>query len=562
MSDNSSRRPEANNNAVSDHVNSLLKEGIHGRIPSAKIAELRKKLNNDEMIDAIQTAFYEELQTNRKRAMKFVKFIQKKTEHTSMPLHTILQKAEKYKKQNKMSDMQFAEFKRIFEKMYSGKETKVEKLLPSTNLALLFGDIYSTDGLNVKESDYPIVQDIIKLYTMTRGTHTQVILQSMQYTSLDTVVATATFNPQKHSMSHAVHPVVVSMFAPKMMGLETHFLYTNIAHVVKSKYNKERVDQHHDLLLLDSMIRDSVDVVCSSSSTMQDLRMRATVQVNLWNCVLQLRSGKFYDVVHSDFITAIDDCKIFRHDAPDLLYTGDEAIVLRRLLSAMSFNPIDVITQPVFGINVFGNPMNLPVINNSIMSRPFIVCRIPPLGTKEDDDNPISLSQCLTHADTFKENNKYVPKYQEILDVYGGVIIFYVQRRSIKGIDNAHRFINPTPQFTQIPIHILANERLNTYGIEIEPNIDIKDCTYVLKSGVYLKTITVDNSAPQKEKDELNNIIECSRSFVYDSSRVMRVYMYKGLHAIGETASWGDGRPYETPILRNLTTIYFYEKMV
>jgi len=574
------RSHSTNETIIPDTITALLKEGIHGRIPSAKLSELRRKLGSDELMDELQNAFYEELQVNRKRAMKFVKFIQKKTEHTNMPLHTILQKAEKYKKQNKMSDMQFAEFKRIFEKMYTGKDTKVDKILPTTNLAMLFGDIYSVDGINVKESDYPIVQDIIKLYTMTRGSHTQVVLQSMQYNSdlsKELQVLNAYYDRNHHSLHQAVHPVIVAMFVPKMMGLETHFLYTNIAHVVKSKYNKERIDQHHDLLLLDSMIRDSVDVVCSSSSTMQDLRMRANIQINLWNSVLQMRSGKFYDVVNTDFFAAVDECKIFRHDAPDLLYTGDESIVLRRLLSAMSFNPIDVVTQPVFGMNIYGNPMNLPVINNSIMSRPFIVCRIGAPSDKDPEPDKIPvLANCHEQMEAFKEENKYVPKHQKILDVVGGVVIYYIQRRSIEGVDNVHRFISPVPKFNQLPLHVLANERLNLNKVEVSTDIDINDNTYNLVSGVFLRALDPDDKTTTfiDPKGKANNIIKGCNAFLFNGGNI-QIYKYKSPDQatgsvsnalntldLGVSVPIPNGLSYEPVwdyMLGRLTSIFFYE---
>lgn len=578
MSDTSNRRPEAHTSgSVNDHVVALIKEGFRGRIPPAKIAELRRKLSNDDMVDAIQTAYYEGLEEDKKRAAKFVKFIDEKTRDKNMPLHIVLKKAAEYKTNKNLTDIQFAEFKYQYEKLYTSRtgSNSQESFIPSTTMSLLFGDIYSIDGITVRESDFPALTDILKLHTMTRGTHSQVIMQSMQYQGFDSAVKHAEYDATRHNPTYALHPVVAAMFAPKMKGFDDHFLFTNISYIVKCKYERERIMSLPDQMLLHSMIVDSNDVVCSTKSAIHDLRMRANVQNNLWNCVLQMRSGKFFEVVSNDFFSSIEECKIFRQDNPDLTYTGDESIIMRRLLAAMSFNPIIVSTIPVFGLDTM-NPAGFPVINNSVVARPFFTVRIPDAESMPDGDEPnITLEDSVKRPQVYKEDGMYVPKTQKIINVTSGVLIFHVPRRSIISADAFTRFIDPRPKFTQIPLHVLANERLNSFKIGFSPVIVIDNKTFSFVSGVVLETpMGLADTGGEERRNKI--ILGCS-AIVRDSGVASRmnfgapyhIYSPKTLPGqfgiTGASANikkvWEDCSGEAEDILAMKGTIYIYEQI-
>lgn len=486
MSNHSNRRPEGSNgNTVHEQAAALLKEGIRNKIPSSKIAELRKKFSDDELIDKIQEAFYDRLNEINKRAKKFVKFVEKKFGDKGLPLHLVLKESKKYRQKYNLSDLEFAEFKKQYEKMMNARlpNREQQSLMPNTNMAQLFGDVNSLDGIVVRDADFSVVQDIIKMHTMTRGTHNSVILQSMQYSGCDDEVMTAQYDTTRHNVVNAINPLIAAMFAPKVHILESHFLYTNISYIVKCKYNKEPIQNASDINLLHQMIIDSTDIVCSSDTPLKDIRLRCNVQNNLWNSVLSMRAGKFFDPAGNDFFNAIDECKISIHDAPDLVYAGDEGVILKRLLSAMSFNPLLVSTNPVFGVNGTSNPVNFPVIANKVVSRPFLSLRLPPPGS----DEVLTLESAATNSQVYIENGMFVPKTQTILHCRG-VIIFHVPRRTVAAIDTYQHMISATPQFTQIPSHILVNERINDSEIVCAPVIAISGAQYSFVSGIVLET--------------------------------------------------------------------------
>ena len=74
-------------------------------------------------------------------------------------------------------------------------------------------------------------------------------------------------------------------------------------------------------------------MACSTESPMQDLQYRSELQYAIWQSVLMLRYGKYFDCSSNSFMISIDNCKLNNFDdAPDFLHVGDEASVVRRLM--------------------------------------------------------------------------------------------------------------------------------------------------------------------------------------------------------------------------------------
>jgi hypothetical protein len=466
--------------------------------------ELRRKYNDDNLLDKIQEVFYDKLNEIKTRALKFAKLIEKKFGARGLPLHIVLKESKRYKEKYDLSDVEFNEFKKQYEQLLNSRLPSEDKgqLIPNTNMAQLFGEVNSNEGLLIKDADYAIIQDIIKIYTATRAIHSSVILQSMQYGDCPPEVMNSEYDPQKHNTACAIHPVIAAMFIPKIKLFEEHFLYTNIAYIIKSKYNKEPLNNMADINLLYHMINDANDIVCSADTPLKDIKLRCTLQYNLWNNVLALRSGKIYDCVGNDFFTAIDECKISSYDAPDLLYIGDEGVVLKRLIAAFSFRPIVVSTTPIFGTFGTANPVNFPVISNRVVATPLLTLRLPTNANSKELPN-ISLESAISQSQVYLENGMFVPKTQEVIYT-NGVIIFHVPRRTL-AINNDFKYlVSPIPQFEQIPAHILRNERINITPIQQTESLIIQNETLYLRSVVVLETIEdKSDSAP----NSLNQIV-------------------------------------------------------
>jgi hypothetical protein len=293
----------------------------------------------------------------------------------------------KYKKRYELSDEEFDEIRRIFEMRLFNSNANLgttNVVYPNTTLSRAFGYavVESTEPIKPSNTDdYSYLQEIIRTYQVYKGIHSYVVIQTMLYQDLADEAMNGTFDRYKHDINRYVHPLLAAFFLPKIESVEERMLYANIAGIINTRYNRERIVTKPDYELFYSMVVDPADTVCDNSSPMRDIKSRAEVQVQLWNNVYNLRNGKYYDATSLDFVAYIDKCKVSNVDNPDVLYLSDEGVILRRLFAVFSFRPIIVSTQPVFGM-VTNNPFNLPVNPSVITSIPYITYKIPQIAVQ------------------------------------------------------------------------------------------------------------------------------------------------------------------------------------
>ena len=120
----------------------------------------------------------------------------------------------------------------------------------------------------------------------------------------------------------------------------------NLAGLVKNRYNKEKIQSLPDYELFYNLITDPNDIVCSNRSPVMDLLNRCNLQNQLWNSVLNLRNGQYYNNSLNEFVSSVDLCKQNKNDNPDLVYGRHDGTVLKRLISAFSFRPTVVASLP------------------------------------------------------------------------------------------------------------------------------------------------------------------------------------------------------------------------
>ena len=242
--------------------------------------------------------------------------------------------------------------------------------------------------------------------------------------------------------------------------------------VVKLRYNNEPITTRANLLLFDALTKDSNDVVCDNTSSILDILNRCQIQYQLWNCVLNLRNGNYYNKTFNEFITAIDICKINKYDNPDLIYGKYDGTILKRLLSSFSFKPTVVSTMSVYNI-ITTNPYQQN-IRPLVTYIPMIHVKLPPTI---NDEEPIYLKNSLEKEQYILENNILIPK--KISLIYSrGVLFFYIDRRS-----NTIKFNNIQPfNISHMPLAISGFERLNDRQVIFENEFNIRGDTYYLRS--------------------------------------------------------------------------------
>ena len=481
--DSQNRNEKKNSSSINDEVQRLLRK--NGKITPSDFIKLKERYGDDDLVDGIQNMYAEKYTHITQKAKKFAQLIRDKYSNSQTPFHILLEKAIKYKTKYLLSDDEFAEFQRIYEQELVGNKS-TDIIRPQTNLMKVLGGItFDYNGFKSKlsDDDYKYLQEILKLHATTKPLHAQVLLQSMQYTDCAVESLSGTYNRDLNRIGDHVHPVIAALFLPKFRIVDEFFLWSNIAGIIKSRYNNERLHSRPDYELFYALTTDPNDIVCDNRSPILDLLNRAQLQSQLWNSVLHLRNGQYYNTSFKDFISSVDLCKLNKQDTPDLLYGRFDGIIIKRLLSAFSFRPTIVATTPLLLTSVALNPYFL---NNKplVTSVPMINMRLPP---KLLNTNIIQLQDALEQTQFFLENGQIVPRSTSLI-WSRGILIFYVDRRA--------NTISYNEQLTRINMNILPAslsvsggfERINKSIVIVNPALQFNNEDYELRSVVISET--------------------------------------------------------------------------
>ena len=474
----SRRRSSRSGNTIETEVNRLFKRG--NTVDTNTLLSLKNKYGDEELVEEIQKVFMQRRNAIIRGAKKFANAIRKKYANTDVPYHQLLEKARRHKKSQKLSEAEFAEFQRLYEQELAGTSPKYKQLLPVTNMMKILGHIDEAGrhggNINVSDKDYKHLQEILKIHAASKPLHAQVMLQSMQYKDCDYQAITGQYHPEHgHQPGNHVHPVIAAMFLPKIDALESHFLYSNIAGIVNARYNSQPLTTKPDYELFYSLVTDPNDIVCDSKSPMGDLLNRVNLQNHLWNSVLHLRNGQYYNVSFREFMTVVDSCRLNKHDNPDLIYGRHDGTVLKRLVSAFSFRPTVVATVPVYQVyntnpyhqNIRPDVTSVPMINLRIMAN---------INTS----TAVELKGALQQHQLFMDGNTVVPRQTDL--IYSkGVLFFYVDRRAYTMRLNQHEPFN----LARLPTAVAGFERINMRRVNFgSGSLKLRDDTYRLRSVV------------------------------------------------------------------------------
>ena len=372
----------------------------------------------------------------------------------------------------------------------SGRENKTNTLnLPNTRLAKVLG--YTVNGfegkMKVDAKEMDVLQEILRLYGEYKALHSNVVLQSLVYRDCAPEAITGVFKPKLDNSFSYIHPVIAALFLPKIQMLEEHFLYSNIGYIVKCRTEGEAINTKPDYEVLYDMITDPNDRVCDYDSVMVDLRNRFILQIKLWESVLSLRQGKYYNDKFTDFLVSVNNCRINMFDSPDFAYVKDEGAVLRQLMTAFSMRPTVVSTTPLANM-ITTNPYAFSSpYETQITTIPMIALRLP--LNIQNNSSAFYLKEALEQRQWFMENNNLVPKRQNIL-FSKDIMVFYVNRR-FQSV-NVTKLTAPY-NFNTLPMTIAGFERLNDRVINFDQMINIRDDAYFLRSVVMIERSAISD---------------------------------------------------------------------
>jgi hypothetical protein len=414
-------RTSRGGNVVSAEVAELFKKGE--KINQAALVSLQSKYGDVALVDEIRKVFVQRHAAVVKGAKRFANAVRSRYAQTNTPYSLVLEKARAHARKYKLSEAEFAEFQRIYEQELSGTGRAAEVVVPLTNMMRVLGHLDAANaGVNVSDADYRHLQEILNLHQESRTTHARVVLQTLKHKMIDAAPADLFDNQRQRAEDH-IHPVIVAMFLNKNPEYESTFLHSNIAGIVKARYEKEPLSTRSDYELFYDLVTDPNDIVCDHRSPLADLLHRANLQNQLWNNVLALRNGHVYHPAHNEFLASVDVCRLNKYDNPDFLYGRNDATVLKRILSAFSYRPTVVSTMPTNSPMASSNPY-FQNVAPTVTKIPMITVRV-----KGDGMKVIETINTVDNKQYFIEGNVVVERDVKVIYSRGNVII-YLDRRA------------------------------------------------------------------------------------------------------------------------------------
>lgn len=497
----SKRSSQKNLSSLDKEVQRLFMSGAADN--TELMLSLRQRYGDENVANKVMEAFVERHQMVVRRAKKFADAVRQRYSSQNLPYHQLLLKVRAHSKKLGLSEAEFAEFVRIYEQELAGTGRQNEVVLPFTNMLKVLGSLTGsgrTTGFSLDDNDYRNLQEILRLHEASKPLHSQVVLQNLTYNDSvwTNVVSQAKLDKTKHNPHEHVHPVIAAMFAPQLDVLSNHFLYANISGIVKNLYNKEPLTTRPDYELYYNLVTDPNDVVCDNRTPVADLLQRCNLQNQLWNAVLHLRNGQMYNSSFREFMTAVDVCRLNKHDNPDLVYGRHDGTILKRIISAFSFRPTTIATVPVANIFAF-NPYaqnvrptisNVPMINIRLMNfTPLAPLNVVAPGAPAPAVP--SVKNALEQQQTFIEGNMLVPRATRFLFSRGVVFVYVDRRASVMRL--GMNYFN----MANLPQSVGGIERVNTKECNVnlsfgESAPEFEGDNYTLASAVMVKTTTAD----------------------------------------------------------------------
>jgi hypothetical protein len=414
---------------------------------------LRQRYNDEDLVNKIQEVFTQRHASIVKAAKKFAVAVKAKYAQQNVPFHYLLMKARAHAKKHHLSEAEFSEFQRIYEQELSGTGSS-EVLAGVTSLMKVLGNINSgTDSyFHVDEADYKNLQEILKVHDATKLLHSQVILQALQFQGFDTESVSGTYDRRFMDKVDYVHPVIAALFLPKLKYVEQQFLFSNIAGIVKSRYNRSPITTLPDYELFYNLVTDPNDVVCDTRTPVGDLLARCNLQHHLWKSVLHLRNGQYFHPSLREFLSSVDVCRLNKHDNPELVYGRHDGTIIKRLFSAFSFRPTTVSTVPVQQLFMY-NPYS-QVIRPTVTAVPMINVRVL-------SNTPVKIIDTLQQEQQFIEGNIITKRIANVM-YSREIMVFYIDRRFFR-----YNMVQTPVNVLRLPTSVAGFERINCAPIDI-----------------------------------------------------------------------------------------------
>jgi hypothetical protein len=459
------------------------------------LSQLKKALPEAKIVDAVFDYYKMRLEKIKAKVNKFKQALLRKYALANLSTRQLIEKAKKYTRKYDLSAGEFQMFINLL--LNEPSEQPNQYNIPSTPMSRTLGyniDAAMGDKLVLTEEDIPHFKNIMEIDRVTKQLHTQLTLQTLMYEDCDLLALDGKFDPSKHNAFKHVHPIIAALFLPKVSYLDEHMLLASIANIIKSKKDGKPISTLYEYELYWDLITDpNQSCVSDDRKTMEDLERRVELQSRLWDSVMNLRLGKYYDDDSAAFLAAVEKCKNSIFDAPDLVYAHDEGTIFRRILNVFSIRPTVVSIASINPNPVVLTTLSLsPATYSQITTVPMVNLRLPrPIVGSQNLVSSIKLAESLNQQQWFIDGKTLVPKTQSI--IYSRDVMFFHVDRRYKSFN--YTFVHRPHVFTGLPPSLSGLDTINDMPVEFEYGLDIGHESFDLRSVVFVEITSVKSGA-------------------------------------------------------------------
>jgi hypothetical protein len=536
--------------SVRSEVDRLIREGKYQLTPSEAV-KLREKFKDSSMFELVMEHLNESHQKILNVAKKYYKYAQTQLLGGVKTIDYVLKQAVPFAKKVPLTDAEIDAFRRLVEDMIEGKipsESSTYRHVSSVGSLFGVSSVEQVESMkdNLSSGDFAKIQDIVRLESVNKPLYQQVVLQSVQYNDCDLIALTGKFEVERHIAQQHVNPLIAALYIPKFDVIERTTLHAHLAGVIRSRYNREPLLNQVDKELFENIIYTNRREVCSMNPA-EDLHRRVKLQYAIWENVLALRNGRYYNM-NSDLVSTLDQCHL-THVSPSNTVVNDEGASLRRIFGAFGLNTIlfNLKAAPqLLSTNLqLASSLFVPTTREEERSSLDSMITIDMSNSKEKQGAPYDFNDAMKQQSYYlDENDRYVLIDTEVKAVHR-IMAIYVPRRKTSVVQRQqvgpNSIMSAVMQFNQLPLTISGMSEINNYPVLAPPAIKVGP--YLLRK----RSVLINEVIPYSAPNDVNNVVQLvtSTSAVIYPSEQSPIYYYNPLGVIGTLkASDGSvGRP-------------------
>jgi len=536
--------------SVRSEVDRLIREGKYQLTPSEAV-KLREKFKDSSMFELVMEHLNESHQKILNVAKKYYKYAQTQLLGGVKTIDYVLKQAVPFAKKVPLTDAEIDAFRRLVEDMIEGKipsESSTYRHVSSVGSLFGVSSVEQVESMkdNLSSGDFAKIQDIVRLESVNKPLYQQVVLQSVQYNDCDLIALTGKFEVERHIAQQHVNPLIAALYIPKFDVLERTTLHAHLAGVIRARYNREPLLNQVDKELFENIIYTNRREVCSMNPA-EDLHRRVKLQYAIWENVLALRNGRYYNM-NSDLVTTLDQCHL-THVSPTNTVVNDEGASLRRIFGAFGLNTIlfNLKAAPqLLSTNLqLASSLFVPTTREEERSSLDSMITIDMSNSKEKQGAPYDFNDAMKQQSYYlDENDRYVLIDTEVKAVHR-IMAIYVPRRKTSVVQRQqvgpNSIMSAVMQFNQLPLTISGMSEINNYPVVAPPAIKVG--SYLLRK----RSVLINEVIPYSSPSDATNVVQLvtSTSAIIYPNEQSPIYYYNPLGVIGtlKAADGSVGRP-------------------